>query len=77
MLNVVMYIFLILGGLLALAIIFAIGYILVNRGNVVSSANENAFAGSHSVALEKPAATGVYILRVNAGKSGTQMKIRL
>ncbi len=47
------------------------------RGNVVSSANENAFAGSHSVALEKPAATGVYILRVNAGKNGTQMKIRL
>ncbi len=30
MLNVVMYIFLILGGLLALAIIFAIIYILVN-----------------------------------------------
>lgn len=30
MLNVVMYVFLILGGLLALAIILTIGYILVN-----------------------------------------------
>ncbi len=47
------------------------------RGNVVSSASDDASAGSHSVALEKPAATGVYILRVNAGKNGTQMKIRL
>lgn len=47
------------------------------RGNVVSSAKELATAGGHSVSLQKPTATGIYVLRIVVGNEGKQIKIKL
>lgn len=47
------------------------------QGHVIASANESAESGNHSLILDKPTTSGIYILRVFAGHDKKQLKIKL
>ncbi len=47
------------------------------QGHVIASANESAEPGNHSLTLDKPTTSGIYILRVFAGHDKKQLKIKL
>lgn len=51
-------------------------HLVATNGSVVSKASEKSTAGSHKVMLDKPASSGVYVLRISVGKDAKQVLVK-